>query len=89
MRPYIGMGATYAIGTDRHPMTIVAIDGERIGAAFDTAYGAGVFDPALDGEPQRWFVPSYGTYRLENARFGRLELGRRDFYQDPTLSEER
>lgn len=82
-----GCGATYAIGTDRHPCTVVRVegDGARVGIVTDVVYGTGVFSPApVDAEPERWFEQlDDGSYRLEGLPYGRLELGTRCYYRDP------
>ena len=89
--PFIGQGATYAIGTDRHPVTICRVEegGIRVGVRFDLTKGPGLFNPADAGlEAERWFrLTPAGTFRLEGRRFGQLEIGRRDCYRDPTIEE--
>lgn len=86
--PKIGTGATYRIGTDQHPCTIVRVehDGLRLGVVLDTVAGPGVYSmPELDETPERWFVLRDGVYRLDGRPYGRLELGRRVYHRDPDL----
>lgn len=86
---YPGLGGTYSIGTDRHPVTVCRIEegGRRLGVRFDQARGAGVFNPASPHlDPERWFrLAPDGVFRLEGERFGHLELGFRERYLDPFL----
>lgn len=85
-----GLGGTYSIGTDRHPVTVCRVEegGRRIGVRFDQARGS-VFNPASPHlEVERWFrLTPQGTFRLEGKRFGQLDLGRREHYIDPNLGE--
>jgi len=87
-----GTGATYCVGTDRHPCTIVRVEdnGRRLGVVLDTVAGPGVFSmPELDEEPERWFALRDGVYRLDGRPYGRLEVGRRNFYRDPNFRSDR
>ena len=92
MTPFVGCGATYQIGTDEHPCTIVRVEagGKRVGVVLDTVYGRGVFSPAsTDAEPERWFLLVADDYRLEGRSYGRLKVGVRSFVRDPSFGPDR
>jgi len=84
-----GLGATYVIGTDRHAVTICQVSEDRstVGIRFDKPLGPGLYEPADVREtPERWFkLDDAGVFRLNDRRFGHLELGRRETFIDPNL----
>jgi len=82
--PEVGLGATYRIGGDEHPMTITEVSacGRRLGAAFDYVYAARLFVPG--GATERFFVrDDAGTWRREHLPFATLEIGSRRFAREP------
>jgi hypothetical protein len=87
---FTGQGATYHIGTDRHPVTVCRTEegGLRVGVRFDQVRGA-IFNMASPHlEPERWFrLTPEGVFRLEGRRFGHLEIGCRSHFRDPDVGE--
>lgn len=86
--PQVGTGATYEVGGDRWPCTIVRIQdgGARLAVSFDRICGAGIF-VSRGVRPERWFTRrAGGIYLLEGRQFGVLHLGERRYALNPDLS---
>lgn len=83
-RPAPGKAATYSIGSDYYPYTIVAVSkaGTKLTVRRDSAR-RGVFEPAT-GEDETAFRGQDGTYRL-TGRYGRLTVGERTYDMDPSF----
>jgi len=89
------MGGTYCIGSDRYAVTVVRLQGttivwtrwdkhkrtDRNGQSEDQWY---VHVPNPDGHLQKFTLRRDGAWR-EARGAGRLYLGERDTYQDPSF----
>lgn len=94
----VGAQATYCIGSDRYPLTVVAVHrgGLEIEAQYDEAKAAEGHNYFGD---QKWHISrdetghterftwkrSLGCYAPKGDGSGRLHLGRWEFYQDPSF----
>lgn len=86
--PIVGMGATYSIGGDSYPCTVVKVSptGHRIEVAFDEVKGRGkLFVPGerQDERCETFTLREDGSYFLAGRRYGRLSLGFRSHDIDP------
>lgn len=82
--------ATYDIGSDRYPYTVVGVVGDQgrtLLAQRDRTRGIGVFlvDVDDDREPERFTLRKDGRYRSAGRDHGTLWIGRRELYLDPSF----
>lgn len=81
--PEVGMGATYKIGGDCHPVTVTEVSacGRMCGVAFDQVYSPHIFVPREQTE-RVFLLGDDGVWRRGDIRFGTLSLGRREFARE-------
>lgn len=84
--PVVGMGATYSIGSDDYPMTIVDVsrNGKLVIAQKDQARGS-LFVPDDEGVQMAFTLRSDGQYLLRGKRYGSLHVGRRFYNLNPSF----
>lgn len=97
--PVVGMGATYYIGSDRYPYTIIAVNktGKTICVQRDKATPAEGYDyyskqvynytPNLLGDIEVYTLRKNGRFyrQGETSKYGCLVIGKRNQYQDPSF----
>lgn len=84
IRPVVGKAATYCIGSDRYPCTIVAVSktGAKLTLREDRWLGEGKFEAAT-GRERTAHRNGDGGYNV--GRSGDLTIGVRDAYRDPSF----
>jgi hypothetical protein len=82
-RPEAGKAATYNIGSDYYPYTIVAVSpsGHKVTVRADRIRRPGLMLPAADEEVEYAHRTKTGVYRMK--RCGRLYIGVRHHELDP------
>lgn len=87
-KPEVGMGATMAVGSDQYAATIIAV--ERNGRVVyamkdwiieDRTRDHSEYDPR---DCEKFTLRGDTSYRKVNSRYGRLYIGERNDYRDPS-----
>jgi hypothetical protein len=83
------MPATYGIGSDSYPCTVIAVErnGRTIRLSHDREY-RGIFVPNLEPKPGDVIVATLrrdGSYRQMGNDYGFIRLGKRSSYRDPSF----
>lgn len=83
----VGAGATYQIGSDQYPCTIVAVSVTRhkVEVTFDRTVGPGLFLPQPEGRRETFTRRADGSYRLVGKNHGLLSFRGRRSYMDPSF----
>lgn len=90
--PVVGMGATYSIGSDMYPCTVIAVmrNGRTIRLSHDTIKGRGkLFVPNMNPVDECEVIVatlrSDGRYMERGTNYGFIRLGKRRNYHDPSF----
>lgn len=82
----VGMAATYQIGSDFYPYTVVAVerDGKRVTLQEDKTHRGGLFTPDANGRKVVVSLRKGGVYvRVGEKRCGIYTMGKRRHDLDP------
>jgi len=93
---YVGQGATYSIGSDSYPYTVIEMsaNGRTIVLQKDTTERAVPGDPTSEWVHKRnpegktmkaTWRPRLGYYRESGSKCGHITLGSRVYYLDPSF----